>query len=144
MNLKIYLLLQIPGIIIATVILIGVWQWFNLPLWIIISLLVLWIAKDLAMYPFIRASSNSDIKSGLSLLIGKRGVVRETLEPKGYVQIGGELWRAETQTPDQSIPSGEVVSVREARGLTLVVDEIDDHRQSHVADRRHPEEETGP
>ena len=142
MNLRIYLLLQIPGLIIATVILIGVGQWFNLPLWIIIGLLALWIAKDLALYPFIRASCNSDIKSGLSLLIGKRGVVREAIDPKGYVQVVGELWQAKASKEDHTIPSGRAVRVREARGLTLVVDEIDDDRRSPVADRRHPEEET--
>ena len=47
----------------------------------------------------------------------------EWLSPSGYVRVGGELWRAEARD-GRAIAAGARVVVREARGLSLVVEEV--------------------
>jgi membrane protein implicated in regulation of membrane protease activity len=121
MNLKKYLLFQIPGWVVGIGLLLFLWDSFGLPFWLVAGFLVLWVVKDFAIYPFIRTAINADVKTGPSELIGKRGVARERLEPRGYIQVGGELWRAEIASGHQPILPGSPVRVQTARGLTLIV-----------------------
>lgn len=58
--------------------------------------------------------------SGKNELINAIGEVRETLKPKGLIFVLGELWTAESITGDE-IPVGEKVTVKEIKGLTLLV-----------------------
>ena len=75
-------------------------------------------------------------KPGAARLLGVRGQVYQALNPQGYVQINGELWRAEIEPVDQAagqperlseeaarpvLPAGSRVTVRAFRGLTLLV-----------------------
>ena len=54
----------------------------------------------------------------------KIGVVREELNPSGSVQMGGELWSAES-ADDLVIPVGAKVTVMEVKGLKLIVTRLD-------------------
>lgn len=58
--------------------------------------------------------------SGKNELINAIGEVREVLKPKGLIFVLGELWTAESITGDE-IPVGEKVTVKEIKGLTLLV-----------------------
>ena len=49
------------------------------------------------------------VVTGESELIGQIGVVRQALDPEGFVFVHGELWRARTN--GESVPSGETVRV---------------------------------
>ena len=60
------------------------------------------------------------VVTGESELIGQIGVVRQALDPEGFVFVHGELWRA--RTDGESVPSGETVRVEGLdEGLTLKV-----------------------
>ena len=60
------------------------------------------------------------VVTGESELIGQIGVVRQALDPEGFVFVHGELWRA--RTDGESVPSGETVRVEGLDdGLTLKV-----------------------
>jgi membrane-bound serine protease (ClpP class) len=60
------------------------------------------------------------VVTGESELVGQIGVVRETLDPEGFVFVHGELWRARTN--GLSVPPGETVRVEGLdEGLTLRV-----------------------
>jgi membrane-bound serine protease (ClpP class) len=60
------------------------------------------------------------VVTGESELIGQVGVVRETLDPEGFVFVHGELWRA--RTSGDPVPLGVVVRVEGLDdGLTLIV-----------------------
>jgi membrane-bound serine protease (ClpP class) len=56
---------------------------------------------------------------GVESLIGKEGEVRQQLAPSGTVQVGGELWSAETD--GDTIEAGQKVEVVEVKGLKLKV-----------------------
>jgi membrane-bound serine protease (ClpP class) len=60
------------------------------------------------------------VVTGDSELIGQVGIVRQTLDPEGFVFVHGELWRA--RTSGEPVPPGEEVRVEGLDdGLTLTV-----------------------
>ena len=54
-----YLLFQLPGIGIATLVLVGLVEIWDLPVNAAVVLFALWVAKDLALYPFLNAKLES-------------------------------------------------------------------------------------
>jgi membrane-bound serine protease (ClpP class) len=62
-------------------------------------------------------------QTGADELSDRIGVVRQTLDPEGFVFVNGELWRA--RTVDGHIPAGETVRVdRVDDGLVLEVSPV--------------------
>jgi membrane protein implicated in regulation of membrane protease activity len=116
-----YVLLQIPGWIIALVVLLELHHRFGLSAWVVGGGVLAWIAKDFALYPFVRTAYESEVKTGVEQLVGSQGVVRTVLDPCGQVQVHGELWRAEIMPDAAPIATGEQVRVIDTRGMTLVV-----------------------
>lgn len=78
------------------------------------AVIVVWLWR------FARKARTIRVKSRSSQIIGKIGVVRTALDPKGSVQVESELWSAESDS-GETIPSGESVIVSEMDGLTLKV-----------------------
>ena len=78
------------------------------------AVIVVWLWR------FARKARTIRVKSRSSQIIGKIGVVRTALDPKGSVQVESELWSAESDS-GETIPSGETVIVSEMDGLTLKV-----------------------
>ncbi len=63
-------------------------------------------------------------QTGYEELAGDTGVVRQALDPDGYVFIHGELWKARTE--DGAIEVGATVKVESIdEGLTLVVTRVE-------------------
>ncbi|HXV80832.1 MAG TPA: NfeD family protein [Candidatus Binatia bacterium] len=118
---KKYALFQVPGWIAAAIVLLGLVEWFSLPLWAAFGLLGLWVIKDIVLYPIVRAAYESDVKTGVEQLVGEKGVAQERLNPRGMVRIRGELWRAEAEPGEQRIEPNSKIKVTAARGLTLIV-----------------------
>ena len=116
-----YLLLQIPGWIIATIILWSAQQWLAASPWIVSVGVSAWILKDLVLYPLVRTAYESDVKTGIEQLIGDRGVVQNELAPRGKVRVRGELWSAEIASGSQPLAQGEPVLILGAQGITLIV-----------------------
>ena len=59
--------------------------------------------------------------TGMEGLLGKIGVVKETLNPEGRVLVHGEVWSAESDTV---ISVGEKVSVEVVKGLKIQVRKV--------------------
>ena len=116
-----YLLFQVPEWAFLGLMLFWLWGWFALPLWVCLGLFGVWVAKDLAIYPFLRAAYNADIKTGPEKLIGARGIAQERLDPCGYAKVSGELWRVRVESGHGPILPGSLIRVRESQGLTLLV-----------------------
>ncbi|MFQ5803158.1 MAG: NfeD family protein [Candidatus Methylomirabilales bacterium] len=116
-----YLLIQIPGWILVGLVLSLIRGWVDLPLWAAIGLFLLWVIKDLVMFPFVRPAFEAGAKTGVDRLIGVQGIAEQRLAPSGYIRVGGELWRAEALETDEPIPQGSRVRVQGVRGLTLLI-----------------------
>jgi membrane protein implicated in regulation of membrane protease activity len=124
-----FLLFQVPGWIVA-----GGLAWLALR-WELLSravaawLLLAWVVKDFALYPLTRRAyeESSGAPHGREL-VGARALVLRELAPEGYVRIGSESWRARLPPASRraSVPAGARVEVREVRGLTLVVEPLDE------------------
>ena len=59
------------------------------------------------------------VSVGVEEMIGKEAVVQTTLDPKGTVLIGGELWTAIAES--STIEPGEEVTITRVEGLKLWV-----------------------
>lgn len=116
-----YVLLQIPDIVLAGLILWLLHQWAGLPIGWAVGLFILWVVKDLAMYPFLREAF-APTSTGSERLIGTRAVVTTPLAPAGQVRLGAELWSAEALNHHERLAPGTTVIVRAIRGLTLLVE----------------------
>lgn len=116
-----YLLMQIPGWILVVVALWFFRRWVDFPVWAAVGVFLLWVIKDILLYPFLRPVFESGRKSGIDRLIGTHGIAEELLAPSGYVRVGNELWRAEALEAEKPIPQGTRVRIRAVRGLTLLI-----------------------
>jgi membrane protein implicated in regulation of membrane protease activity len=121
MGFWVYLLLQVPDILLAALIVLALHRWAGFPLpWAALAFLA-WIVKDLAMYPLVRSALAAS-QTWPETFIGARGVAADSLAPVGYVKLDGELWRAETMGSQQPIPAQASVIVRAVQGFTLLVE----------------------
>lgn len=62
---------------------------------------------------------------GKESLVGKIGVVSQSLDPLGSVQLAGELWSAELENPGDPLPQGTRVVVTMVDGLRLKVKKVE-------------------
>lgn len=69
---------------------------------------------------FALRAQKKPIISGQESLTERIGIVRDVLDPNGSVQLGGELWSAESEG-DVVIPVGSKVKVVTVKGLKLIV-----------------------
>ncbi len=117
-----YALLQVPGIAMVVAAVILARHWLDLPTWIAVVVVSLWVVKDIALFPFVWRAYDKTRPGDPYSMIGARGIAQERLAPSGYVLVGRELWRAEMMEPGSAIEKGEAVRVREIKGLTLMVE----------------------
>ena len=117
-----YLLFQLPGFLVAGLVLAGLVRFFELPLVGAAALFGLWVAKDLALYPFMKVAYEPRRKpDGAEALVGCRGVTQDAVDPEGYVRIGHELWRARLAEEEPPIGKGASVRVVQVHDLSVVV-----------------------
>ncbi len=116
-----YLRFQVPGVVVLAAALAAAVRYDLVDLPVAAGLLLLWIAKDLALYPLLKQAYEPGGHGYPHRLVGSRGLAREDLNPGGYVFVAGELWRAEARDTDRPIRAGETVVVVGAVGTRLLV-----------------------
>lgn len=115
-----YVALQLPGwgmTIVALALLVEVEVISFQVSAVLFGLLVL---KDILIYPFVRRSYEATGTTPVEDLIGHVGEVQREINPRGYVRLRGELWRAESEG-GEPLAAGETVRVVGAQGLNLIV-----------------------
>jgi membrane protein implicated in regulation of membrane protease activity len=114
-----YTLLQLPGLGFLVIVLLWLEHSYALPRWIFWAILLSWLGKDVLLYSLVwRSYAPYQTEERL---IGAYGIAREDLAPNGYIEVQGELWRAELVPGGRSVSKGQRVRVVKRRGLTLVV-----------------------
>ena len=116
-----YTLLQLPALVFLALILHLIRLWVQMPAWLLWGMVGLWIVKDVLLFPFVWRSYDRDLHTDANTMIGVRGIVKDRLAPSGYVEVHGELWRAEVMEGASPVETGEDIRVRGIRGLTLIV-----------------------
>ena len=117
-----YLVLQVPGWVLLSGLLLILRSSIGQPDWVSAAILGAWVAKDLLLYPFLhRAYEVEPFMTGAERLVGTHGVVTTALAPQGYIRVRGELWRAEANTAEP-VPEGSTVRISAARGFVLAVE----------------------
>jgi membrane protein implicated in regulation of membrane protease activity len=119
-----YTAFQVPGWAITAY---GGWwlhQSLEVPVWIASSLLVVWVIKDYALFPFLRSAYELDHRLPIEQMIETYGYATEPLSPTGYIRIRGELWRARTTEDNPAITRGAPVKVTGVDGTTLLVKSV--------------------
>ena len=119
-----YGLFQIPGLVLLGLFLIIANWIFDLHAWLMLSIVLVWVAMDVILFPFTWRAYDPDPSGQIHSMIGSRGIAKERLAPSGYVLIRGERWRAEVTGNLPPVEKGESVQVHENRGLTLLVQPI--------------------
>jgi membrane protein implicated in regulation of membrane protease activity len=116
-----YTILQLPGLALLVLILVFVQGWVDLPAWVFWGSISIWVFKDTILFPFVRRAYDWDRPQGTNSMVGEQGIAKEWLAPWGYVQIRGELWKAELTEGSPPLEKGVRVRVEGTRGLRLVV-----------------------
>lgn len=89
------------------------------PLWLTIILMAVWLVVSVSIYRAgSRALKNKPV-SGLSSMIGVRGVAVKNINPNGLVRIKNELWAATSAEGD--ISEGEEIIVIDQKKMRLFV-----------------------
>jgi membrane-bound ClpP family serine protease len=115
-----YWLFQLPGAVAVTGLLVLLVHWWDLSPRLAVAFLVIWVLKDLALYPFVRKAYEPRSGGGADALLGAVATASGRLDPEGWVRVGHELWRARVR--GGPVEKGGAVRVLEVRGLTLVVE----------------------
>lgn len=117
-----YLLIQLPGALAVVAALVVARRWIEVPTGVVVLVAAAWIAKDLALYPFLRHAYEVDPRSEMEKLAGGEVVVKRALDPRGLVVMKGELWKAEAAEGEEvPIPAGSRARIEGHRGLVLLV-----------------------
>ena len=93
----------------------------DISLSVVFGVLAIVVIKDFLLYPFLRSAYDTRVKTGVAQLIGSQGVVKQDVDPEGYVLVRGELWKARLKHNDRAAPKGAEVQIEAADGMTLIV-----------------------
>jgi membrane-bound serine protease (ClpP class) len=66
-------------------------------------------------------AQKTPVRTSLETLTGRRGTARSELNPRGSVQVAGELWTARLVPGEPPLPSGSTVEVVAVEGIHLMV-----------------------
>jgi membrane-bound ClpP family serine protease len=84
------------------------------------------LAVSSLIYFKIMSAMMAKVRTGFEKIIGWEVLVIEDISPKGKVEFYDEIWNATAAGRD--IPKGAKVRIAGARGLTLVVEDLDGKR----------------
>ena len=91
-------------------ILIIIQHWIILPAWLFWGIIGFWIIKDVVLFPVVWRAYDWERPGRSRSMVGEYGVARDRLAPSGYVQVRGELWRAEKLGDGPPIEAGQPVA----------------------------------
>jgi membrane protein implicated in regulation of membrane protease activity len=121
---KRYLSYQIPGLIILSILILVYVLVLHMPSWGLWVLIAAWFLKEAVTLPFTWKLYRRARPSAADLMIGQVAEAAEPLNPRGYVNVLGELWMAELADKKKSVKKGERVRTIRIEGMTLIVEPL--------------------
>ncbi len=121
-----YALLQIPGWALALLVVLLLLHWGWIGTTVAGVVLVLWLAKDILLYPLYRPglATESAVSPGVGAMVGRVGQCRTEVNGRGMVLVQGERWLARSADGTRIAP-GLHVRVVGHEGLILRVRIVD-------------------
>ena len=106
-------------------VLVGVSQFFPVPVWVFFAVVLAKILVAVAMYVFfLRKVFHCPISVGPEKLVGQIAGTLTPLKPSGQVKLNGEIWTAISYT-GMMIPAQRKVKIVEVRGTTVHVEPVE-------------------
>ncbi|WP_291323626.1 NfeD family protein [Desulfonatronospira sp.] len=121
-----YAALQVPGFLIAVILLNYARDQGWISGFTVILILAVLVAKDVVLYPFFKKALQPGPTDMVTRLHGKRGKVVNPLDPEGQVNINGVIWNAKS-IDGMMVEAGSRVLVSGHKGLTLYVHRCNDN-----------------
>ncbi len=125
MSLKGYVILNIAtgllkGTVLAAIVLWLLPLWgINIPIWGLMIIVVAFLIYEIITFRLGKKALERKPAIWAEAIVGRCGKATTPLTPGGYVQVGGELWRA--LSIDTNINEGDDIVVLELDKLTLSV-----------------------
>lgn len=116
-----YVLLGAAELVVFVLVLAFVQRWVAFSDGLFWGLVLFWIVKDMVLFPFIWRAYDADASTAAANMIGALGIAKQRLQPRGYVQVRGELWRAVRIGDGPPVEKGRPVRIHQMEGLTLYV-----------------------
>jgi membrane protein implicated in regulation of membrane protease activity len=129
-----YTLLHLVELGLLIVVLAVVRYFINVPIWLIITILALWILKDIVLFRKVWRAYAMDDNHPMRRLVGLEATVVDGLDPVGYVRVQGELWKAEIKDPGNPARRGDRTRVVDIKGMTLIVEMYSDREPQRSRD----------
>ena len=120
-----YALFQVPALLLVAAAAHLIGGHFGWPPSVRWGIVLLWLVKDAALFPLTWKSYLAGGASPAAGLVGRVATARERIESRGYVLVGGELWRAELTGGCPPVEEGGGVRIVAVSGLTLLVEAAD-------------------
>lgn len=117
-----YIALHLAELFTLVLALILVRHFFGIPTWSMIVIMIVWILKDIVLFPMVWKAYAYNDNRPVKDLMGLEATVTHSLDPVGYVRVHGELWRAEVSDRQRPAKRGERMKVIESSGMTLIVE----------------------
>ena len=133
-----YALIQLPGIALVVTALLAIHYFVEIPLWVALAVIAVWIIKDIAMFPIVKDAYSNRSSDSASSMSGMKGKVLTPLSPVGTVRVRGETWQARPKDRQMNIERGQTVQVKGRNGLTLLVEPCSGSGQA-VEDKKRSE-----
>ncbi len=99
----------------------GTPDFFQVSVPLVVGTAVFTAALFLVVVTFAIRAQRLRVEVGAEALIGRWGIARTDLDPRGTVQIRGELWSAQNTDRSAELKAGEEVEVVSVEGLRLNV-----------------------
>ena len=119
-----YILLEIPDLAILLILLSVLSKFFNISTCLMITIIFIWIAKDIILFPKVWKAYDSNNPSPIEQLIGMEGIVMHPPNPVGYIKVKGELWKAEIRNHKYPVSKGDEIKVCAVKGTTLIIEKV--------------------
>ena len=120
-----YIFVHLAELVLIVVALVVIRHFIGIPTWLTVTILSLWVLKDVALFPKVWKAYAFGDNSPMTKLIGLEATVMDGLSPVGYVKAKGELWKAEIRDPRFPAERGDRTRVVDTKGMTLIVERCD-------------------
>jgi membrane-bound ClpP family serine protease len=121
-----YILIHLAEIAALVLVLLMIRYFVYVSTWIIVVIIVLWVIKDIALFPKVWRAYAFDDNSPMRKLIGSEAIVVDSVNPAGHVRVRGELWKAEVRDRRYPAERGDRTRVVDIQGMTLIVERWDE------------------